>query len=103
MKKRDHLPFSNCIFQIAQSLPNAPQKPKLMIVLTYEFFFNIILSLSINLIVCSENILIIISMISKELIKKYYIACENNRSMKKKVLKFKKTIKNKFGIYYFLI
>ena len=37
MKKRDHLPFSNCIFKIAESLPNAPQKPKLLIVLTYEY------------------------------------------------------------------
>ena len=36
MKKRDYLPFSNFIFKIAQNLPNAPQKPKLLIILTYE-------------------------------------------------------------------
>lgn len=38
MKKRDHLPFSNLIFKIAQSLPNAPTKPKLTISLNIEYF-----------------------------------------------------------------
>ena len=71
MKKRDHLPFSNCIFKIAESLPNAPQKPKLLIVLTYEygngifwFFLKVFLFIA-----CFGNILTFMRMISRDLIK----------------------------------
>ena len=36
--QKDHLPFASRILKIAESMPNAPQKPKLKLRMTQEFF-----------------------------------------------------------------